>query len=35
LTPQEQARVRAAMAERLDRLSRLRERLSGFLDARQ
>ena len=31
LTPEEQARVRAAMAERLDRLSRLRERLAGFI----
>lgn len=31
LSPDEQARVRAAMAERLDRLSRLRERLAGFI----
>jgi len=35
LSPDEQARVRAAMAERLDRLSRLRERLAGFIAARQ
>ena len=35
LSPNEQARVRAAMAERLDRLSRLRERLAGFIAARQ
>ena len=35
LTPDEQARVRAAMAERLDRLSKLRERLAGFIAARQ
>jgi hypothetical protein len=34
LSPQEQARVRAAMAERLDRLSKLRERLAGFIAAR-
>lgn len=31
LSPDEQARVRAAMAERLDRLSKLRERLAGFI----
>jgi hypothetical protein len=31
LSPQEQARVRAAMAERLDRFSRLRERLAGLI----
>lgn len=31
LSPDEQARVRAAMAERLDRFSRLRERLAGFI----
>ena len=31
LSPDEQARVRAAMAERLDRLSQLRERLAGFI----
>lgn len=35
LSPDEQARVRAAMAERLDRLSMLRERLAGFIAARQ
>ena len=35
LSPGEQARVRAAMAERLDRLSKLRERLAGFIAARQ
>ena len=35
LSPDEQARVRAAMAERLDRLSKLRERLAGFIAARQ
>ncbi len=34
LSPDEQARVRAAMAERLDRLSKLRERLAGFIAAR-
>ncbi len=34
LSPGEQARVRAAMAERLDRLSKLRERLAGFIAAR-
>jgi hypothetical protein len=31
LSPDEQARVRAAMAQRLDRLSKLRERLAGFI----
>jgi Spy/CpxP family protein refolding chaperone len=31
LSPDEQARVRAAMAERLDRFSRLRERLAGLI----
>ncbi len=31
LSPDEQARVRAAMAQRLDRLSQLRERLAGFI----
>lgn len=31
LSPDEQARVRAAMAERLDRLSKLRQRLAGFI----
>ncbi len=35
LSPDEQARVRAAMAERLDRLSKLRDRLAGFIAARQ
>ncbi|MES2669406.1 MAG: hypothetical protein V4673_03155 [Pseudomonadota bacterium] len=35
LSPGEQARVREAMAERLDRLSKLRERLAGFIAARQ
>lgn len=35
LTPDEQARVRKAMAERLDKLSRLRERFAGILDGRQ
>lgn len=34
LSPDEQARVRAAMAQRLDRLSQLRDRLGGLLDAR-
>lgn len=34
LSPQEQARVRAAMAQRLDRLAAIRERLAGFLAAR-
>ena len=31
LSPDEKARVRAAMAQRIDRLSRLRERLAGFI----
>ncbi len=31
LSPNEQTRVRAATAERLDRLSKLRERLAGFI----
>ncbi len=31
LSHDEQARVRAAMAERLDRLSKLRERLASFI----
>lgn len=31
LSPDEQARVRAAMAERLDRFAKLRERLAGFI----
>lgn len=35
LPPEEQARVRAAMAERLDRLATLRERLAGIIAARQ
>lgn len=35
LSPDEQKRVRAAMAERLDRLSKLRERLMGFIASRQ
>ena len=35
LSPAEQAKVRAAMAQRIDRLSQLRQRLAGFLDARQ
>lgn len=35
LSPAEQAKVRAAMAQRIDRLSQLRQRLSGFLDARR
>jgi hypothetical protein len=35
LSPDEQARVRAAMAERIDRLSMLRERLAGFIASRQ
>ncbi len=34
LSPDEQARVRAAMAQRLDRLSKLRERLAGFIATR-
>lgn len=34
LTPAEQAKVRAAMAERLDRFAQLRERLIGMLEAR-
>ncbi len=35
LSPSEQARVRAAMAQRLDRLSQLRDRLAGFIASRQ
>ena len=35
LSPDEQKRVRAAMADRLDRLSKLRERLMGFIASRQ
>ena len=35
LSPQDQAKVRKAMAERLDRFAALRERLGRFLDARQ
>lgn len=35
LTPAEQARVRAAMAQRLDRLAQLRQRLIGLFEARQ
>jgi hypothetical protein len=31
LSPSEQARVRAAMAQRLDRLSQLRDRLAGLI----
>lgn len=34
MTPAEQAKVRAAMAQRLDRFVQLRERLIGFLEAR-
>lgn len=34
LSPDEKARVRAAMAQRIDRLSRLRERLAGFIAAK-
>lgn len=34
LSPDEQARVRAAMADRLDRLSKLRERLMGVIASR-
>lgn len=34
LTPAEQAKVRAAMAQRLDRFAQLRERLIGMLEAR-
>lgn len=34
LSPQEQARVRKAMAERLDRFARIRERIAGFVQAR-
>jgi hypothetical protein len=35
LSPQDQAKVRKAMAARLDRFAALRERLGRFLDARQ
>lgn len=35
LTPAEQAKVRAVMAQRIDRLTQLRQRLANFLDARQ
>ena len=35
LSPQDQAKVRKAMAERLDRFAALRERLGRFLDARR
>ncbi len=35
LSPTEQAKVRAAIAQRIDRLSQLRQRLSRFLDAQQ
>ncbi|MFZ5638182.1 MAG: hypothetical protein ACOY82_16515 [Pseudomonadota bacterium] len=34
LTPDEQARVRRAMAERLDRFARIRERIAAFVEAR-
>ncbi|GEM_PF-1495384 len=34
MTPAEQAKVRAAMAQRLDRFAQLRERLIGFLETR-
>lgn len=34
LTPAEQAKVRAAMAQRLDRFAQIRERLIGFLETR-
>jgi hypothetical protein len=34
LSPAEQAKVRAAMAQRLDRLSQFRQRLAGVIDAR-
>jgi hypothetical protein len=34
LSPAEQAKVRAAMAQRIDRFSQLRQRLSAFLDER-
>jgi hypothetical protein len=34
LSPQEQARVRKVMAQRLDRLAALRERIAGFFAAR-
>jgi hypothetical protein len=32
LSPAEQAKVRAVMAQRLDRLAQLRQRLAGFID---
>lgn len=35
LSPQDQAKVRKAMAERLDRFARLRERIAAFVDARR
>lgn len=35
LSPEEQARVRKVLAERLDRLSQLRERIAGFINVRQ
>jgi len=35
LSPQDQAKVRQAMAQRLDRFAALRDRLARFLDARQ
>lgn len=35
LSPQDQAKVRKALAERLDRFAAMRERLGRFLDARQ
>jgi hypothetical protein len=34
LSPAEQARVRKAMAERLDRFARIRERIAAFVEAR-
>lgn len=35
LSPGDQAKVRKAMAERLDRFARLRERIAAFIDARR
>jgi hypothetical protein len=34
LSPAEQTKVRAAMAQRLDRLAQLRQRLAGFIEER-
>jgi hypothetical protein len=34
LSPAEQAKVRAAMAQRLDRLAQMRQRLAGFIEGR-